>query len=357
MTENTSKVRQANELMTENLIVKHRAGSHAYGTNIATSDEDYRGIFCADPVNVRTPFFPIREVEDTSEEDTKLYEVATYLKLCTDCNPNIIETLWVDESDVTFTSPAYELLREHRSKLLSSKAAFTFSGYAVSQLKRIKGHNKWINNPQSEEAPKPYQFLSLVQWFGLEKKLHVDFNQFREGYRLIPYSGHTYGVVKWEGHRLWDESGNLNDKTDGIESRGELMPLMILKWNKEEYRSAKEKHEQYWTWKKNRNAARNELEEKYGYDSKHAMHLVRLLRMGQEILETGIVQVRRPDAQELLAIRNGSWTYDQLLQYSEQMDLYIRETLYKKTSLPKTADIKFAAKLLMDVQELVWSSK
>ncbi|AEZ66297.1 hypothetical protein phiTE_131 [Pectobacterium phage phiTE] len=38
---------------------------------------------------------------------------------------------------------------------------------------------------------------------------------------------------------------------------------------------------------KNRNAARHELEEKFGYDTKHAMHLVRLLRMSQEILETG----------------------------------------------------------------------
>jgi predicted nucleotidyltransferase len=135
----------AEQLMVDNLIVKHRAGSHAYGTNIETSDEDYRGIFCADPVNLLTPFFPVREADDQSEEDTKLYELAHFMKLCLDCNPNINETLWVDPSDIVATTPAYEHLRANREYLLSSKVAFTFSGYAVSQLKRIVQSKKKVN--------------------------------------------------------------------------------------------------------------------------------------------------------------------------------------------------------------------
>ena len=139
------KPRTAQELMQQNCIVKHYAGSHAYGTNIATSDVDFRGIFVADPINLRTPFYPIKEVEDASEEDTKFYELAQFMKLALDCNPNVVETLWVDQQDVVFSTPAYEILRAAAPKLLSSKIAFTTSGYALSQLKRIKGHNKWIN--------------------------------------------------------------------------------------------------------------------------------------------------------------------------------------------------------------------
>lgn len=131
--------------MTDNLLVKHLGGSHAYGTSLPTSDVDYRGIFCADPVNVRTPFFPVREVEDTDEEDTKFYELAHFMKLCLDCNPNIVETLWVADEDITFRTDAYDMLRARRSELLSSKVAFTFSGYAQGQLSRIKNHNRWIN--------------------------------------------------------------------------------------------------------------------------------------------------------------------------------------------------------------------
>ena len=140
----TPKVKTAQQLMKDNMLVKHFAGSIAYGTNLPTSDTDYRGIFCADPINVRTPFFPIREAEDATEEDTKLFELAHFMKLCLDCNPNVVETLWVDSSDITYTTPAYQLLRDHREALLSSKIAYTTSGYAMAQLKRIKGHDKWI---------------------------------------------------------------------------------------------------------------------------------------------------------------------------------------------------------------------
>ncbi len=96
------------------------------------------------------------------------------------------------------------------------------------------------------------------------------------------------------------------------------------------------------------------LEEKYGYDTKHAMHLVRLLRMGVEALRTGEVIVKRPDADELLAIRDGAWSYDEIVEYATDMDHHVRDVLYKTTNLRKKPDIKFAANLLMDVQDLIW---
>ena len=348
------KFRSAQELMNEQKLVKHYAGSHAYGTSLPTSDVDFRGIFAADPVNVRTPFFPVRETEDCSEEDTKYYELAHFMKLCLDCNPNIVETLWVDESDIVFSVDAYHHLRSFRQRLLSSKIAFTTSGYALSQLKRIKGHNKWINNPQPEEPPKPYDFLSVVQWYGEEKNLKVDVKSFWDGHRLVPYGGNIFGVYPWKNGKLWDDHGNLNTRFD--ESREDLgVPLMLAKWNKEEYRYAKERHEEYWMWKNNRNATRSKLEEYYGFDTKHAMHLVRLLRMGQEALEHGVLRVKRPDAEELLAIRDGAWSYETIVEYAEYMDDEVRNVWYKKTELPKKPDIKFAAALLMDVQDMVWA--
>jgi hypothetical protein len=57
------------------------------------------------------------------------------------------------------------------------------------------------------------------------------------------------------------------------------------------------------------------LEEKYSYDVKHGAHLVRLLNMGIEIIRDGKVNVDRTgiDADVLLDIRNGGWTYERLL--------------------------------------------
>lgn len=343
------------ELIKKNLIVKMLAGSHAYGTNTPTSDVDYRGIFVAPPECIRTPFFPVTEVEDTTEEDSKYYEASKFLKLYTDGNPNIVELLWTDETDVVISSPAYRLLRSVREDLLSSKVAFTFSGYAVSQLKRIKGHNKWLTNPQGELPPRQIDFISLVQWFGPDKRFKLNLEFFYEGYRLIPYGGDTFGLIVADGfHAFNKDSFNLNTLFEG-DHHSVGTPLAIVKFNKEEYNLTKDKWAQYWTWKKNRNETRHELEENFGFDTKHAMHLVRLLRVGKEILETGQVLVKRLDAEELLQIRNGAWTYDEILKYAEEMDHEVREVWYKKTSLPKYPDLKKAAKILMEVQDIVWS--
>lgn len=348
------KPKSATQLMQDNTLVKHYAGSIAYGTNLPTSDIDFRGIFCGDPVNVRTPFFPVRECEDTLEEDTKLYELAHFMKLCLDCNPNIIETLWVDNKDIIITTDAYQHLRDNRHKLLSSKIAFTTSGYALSQLKRIKGHNKWINNPQQKEPPKQTNHVSLVQQFGSSKMLKLNIEQFRENHRLIPYGQDIYGVYPVKGYQLYSDSHSLNTLFEEIDRHEYGTPLMIIKFNKEEYNLAKEKWQQYWTWKENRNEARSELEEHHGYDTKHAMHLVRLLRMGIEVLRDEEIIVKRPDAKELLEIRNGSMSYEEVVKYAEDMDRQVREVWYEKTKLPKKPNIKYAAQLLMEVQDMVW---
>ena len=84
------------------------------------------------------------------------------------------------------------------------------------------------------------------------------------------------------------------------------------------------------------------------------MHLVRLLRMGVEALRDGKILVKRPDAQELLAIRNGAWTYEEVVEYATEMDHEVRNVWYKKTSLRKRPDIKYAAQLLLDTLCMVW---
>lgn len=265
-THQITSFRSAEELMRDNMLVKHYAGSHSYGTSTPESDVDFRGVFCGDPVNILTPFFPVRECEDQTEEDTKLYELAHFMKLCLDCNPNIVETLWVDMDDIVVNTAAYMTLREHKHKLLSSKIAHTTCGYAFAQLKRIRGHNKWINNPQPVDSPKPYEFLSVVQWFGKTKNLNVNLPVYRLHHRLVPYGSNTYGVYPMSHCNLWDDNGGLNDQFEEGDRDDLGSPLMVVKWNKEQYKLAKEKHGQYWSWKENRNEARGTLEEQFGYD-------------------------------------------------------------------------------------------
>lgn len=349
----------AQQLAVDNLLVKHLAGSHAYGTSLPTSDTDYRGVFVADPVNVRTPFFRVDEVDVANEEDTKFYELSNFMKLAVDCNPNVVETLWVDMQDVVFHHPAYLLLREAAPKLLNRKVAFTTSGYALAQLKRIRGHNKWLNNPQPEAKPQPVDFVAMVQHFTKPGEMptmprEFDLRKFADGWRLVPFGRDTFGLYEAAGRRSFNETtGNLNDDFEDESRAGLGAPVYVVKFNKAEYDEAKVRWEQYWEWKKNRNVARGELEEKYGYDTKHAMHLVRLLRMGYEAVTEGVLRVRRPDAEELLAVRNGAWTYEEVVAYAEDMDAKVHAAV-EKSPLPKHPDTKLAAALVLEVQDAMW---
>lgn len=118
-----------------------------------------------------------------------------------------------------------------------------------------------------------------------------------------------------------------------------------------EYQEAVRNYKNYQNWKKNRNPARAELEKKSGYDTKHAMHLVRLLRMGKEILLTGEVRVNRTDidADELLDIRNGGYSYEEIVERAEVMCAEV-DSIYrdKKYIIPHSTNVNEINDLLIE---------
>jgi hypothetical protein len=83
-------------------------------------------------------------------------------------------------------------------------------------------------------------------------------------------------------------------------------------------------------------------------NTKHASHLVRLLRMAREILEEGVVRVKRPDADELLAIRRGAWSYEQIVEFAEKEDEALIDVV-KNCSLPKVPDMNFFDDMVRDI--------
>lgn len=335
-----------------NHIVKTFSGSLAYGTNIATSDTDYRGIFCADESVIRSPFFNINEVCDESEEDTKLYELSNFMKLYVDMNPNILELLWVRPQSIVETSEAYQYLVENRNDMLSKKVAFTFTGYASQQLKRIKGHNKWLNNPQPIEPPNKYDYFKLIFSFNDNKKANFKYLDQTNRYSLNHWGDNLYSVIEIDDtFNEFITHGVINS----VPTNNDIQPLYVFKFCDKEYRQAQEQHKNYWSWSKNRNVTRHATELEHGYDTKHAMHIVRLMRMGKEILEDGVVNVYRPDHQELLDIRNGKWSLTELLEYADYMDDLVRNKLYKTSFLPKTVDLHKANNILLNTQDICWS--
>lgn len=332
-----------------NVIVAHYAGSISYGTNIASSDVDIRGIFCPDKESFINPFIETpKEIELENEEDGKLYELSNYLELLRKANPNILETLWVDDRFILESSSAFELLRSKRDMFLTSKVAFTFSSYAYEQINRMRSHNKWINNPQAESAPIRKDYLKIVKNISAEEPCNID--TLNTNNALIRYKGDMYGVIPCEGQSILNQDGSLKV----LKTSTDINPTALLYLDDKGYRTDKKNHENYWNWVNNRNVKRSENEIKFGYDTKNAMHLVRLMRMAEEMLTSGEVNVFRKDAKELLDIRNGSMTFEEVLQYSKDMDEKVK-VLYNKSELPPEVDYSNMHSIWKELTDLAWS--
>lgn len=114
------------------------------------------------------------------------------------------------------------------------------------------------------------------------------------------------------------------------------------------HRAALKHWDSYQTWQAQRNPARAELERSHGYDTKHAMYLIRLMRMGLEVLQTGELRVRREDAEQLSAIRDGALSFDELLAMAGDLQRDM-ETAAAAAQLPLDVDYDRVDGLLLEL--------
>lgn len=315
-------------------------GSHAYGTALPTSDRDFKGV--AIPLGSYFYGFVNRfeQAEIKSPNDTVIFDIRKFFALAADCNPNIIEILWVDPSCYVHLTPAGERLVEHRDLFLSRKAKHTFSGYALSQLKRIRTHHRWLRNPP--KAPPVRSEFGLPEHVLVQKEVREfaesQIQKTIDGWNLdlspLDDAGKVYVRARVAA---WMAEVSLNERHAAQRAIGIDDAFMAHLDGERRFHQAQVEWTQFVNWKVTRNAARHELEAKYGYDTKHAMHLVRLLRMCREILVHGSVLVRRPDAEELLSIRHGAWSYEQLIEFAESEDRAMND-LEHASPLPKAPD-------------------
>jgi len=305
-------------------IFRYVSGSKAYGTDRPDSDTDWRGVFVA-PLRYTFNLYT-REDEDGAikvgvqqielkERDEVIYELRRVLKLLVACNPNIIECLWVDRF-IDIEKPLWTKIRQHRDYFLSTKARHTFSGYAIAQLRRIRTHRAWLLNPPDHEPTR--------QEFGLPQ----------------------HGTVPKEQRQA---ILSLSERFLGEEVRETVKKEQAFEEALKHWRA-------YCKWDRERNPERKALEAKFGYDVKHAMHLVRILRMGEEILRRGEVNVYREDRDELRSIMQGAWTYEEIEAYATGKDGEF-EALEKTSPLPHSANKKAVEELFIDLCEEVYGVK
>ena len=269
------------------LILNVVAGSQAQGLSTADSDLDTRGV-CIPGPNVLIGLTDFAQWSDI-KGDQVVYSLRKFVQLALEGNPNIIETLYTDRDDVVFVHPELgQPLLDHRDLFLSKNVGLRFSHYALGQLQRIERHHKWLT-----EAPPT------------EPKLE------------------DYTAKNKHGQWVFESAEAATA-----------------------FNAAHKRFTHYETWRRERNPKRAALEAAYGYDTKHASHLCRLLNMGVEILAEGEVRVRRPDAEFLLGVRAGSMSYGEILAWAQQRLIDLQD-LVDHSALPERPDSAAAEQLVM----------
>jgi predicted nucleotidyltransferase len=335
-------------------ILYTQFGSRAYGTDHAESDYDYKGV-CVPLQKYRKGFLHrFRQAEIKKPVDSTVYDIRKFFKLAVSCNPNILDVLWADDDAIVICTEAGEMLREAKVDFLSKKALYSFRGYAMSQLGRIRTHRHWLLEPPKrrpvrsdfglpDEVPVPTDQLNAAL-ARIQTKLdgwEIDFGEMDNAEKIY---------VQEKIRMYLAEVGIGSDEK--FQAAGRLLGytenFMHLLFQEKQFRQAVNNWKRYQEWKANRNPKRATLEAEFGYDCKHAMHLVRLMRMCREILTEGIVRVRRPDADDLKAILNGVWTYDQLLEWANFQDGDLIKVA-RESDLPRKPNVKKLDRLCQDI--------
>lgn len=95
---------------------------------------------------------------------------------------------------------------------------------------------------------------------------------------------------------------------------------------------------------------RKVLVDKFGYDTKNAAHLIRLLRMGIEYLTDGILRVYRSDNSELKDIKKGLWTLTKVQEEADRLFILAQEAFVRSPLSPLPDKVK-AEQLLISILE------
>ena len=369
-------------------------GSQAYGTQTPTSDEDHKFVYILPMDNILGTGY-VEQLNVT--KDITGWEIKRFLELMGSNNPTVLELLNSPEDCIVHKHPLFDLILEHKEDFITKICKDSFGGYARQQIKKAKGLNKKQNWEKDKVVRKdlldfcyviideksiPWKkwnsgtydekFIGAVNVpnardvYALyyDKTAHmihssdIDENT-RETYKKVlkeagkPMGLGYKGLVN-TGHE--DEDGKINY---GISNQLRLSSIpkgeksiCTIVYNKDAYSEHCKDYREYQEWLENRNEARYVETQEHGQriDGKNMMHCMRLIRMATEIGEGKGVQVRRPDAQELLAIRRGEVDLDSLINIADKA-IENMDNIFENSNLPNKVSKDLVDTLLITIRK------
>lgn len=295
------------------IIMTCRSGSHLYGTTTLTSDTDFVSIFIpkksyilgldrVEQISLGTKKSNEKRVNNSSDCDHTAYTLRRFIELLLKNNINIIELLFAKEKQsLVVTSDIFTQLQNMSSIIISKLVFKSFFGYACSQeilldtkTRRLNALNEGIellNGMVGEN-------LSEIQAFVLTNSQST--YKHNNSYRTY-HKGLSIAKIKKE----------LQDDIDAYGHR-----------------------------KKN-------IEDK-GYEIKFASHVIRILHEGIELAQTGELHYPLQNADEIIKIKTGNETYENVMSRIKELKEQFRLE-EQKSGLRETPDYNKLNEFLINI--------
>jgi hypothetical protein len=369
-------------------------GSHAYGTNVPTSDTDYAGVFIQSEDDILGLNYK-EQINDDSN-DTVIYELRRFLGLLGSNNPTVLELLNTPEDCIIYKDPVFDLILENREKFITKICANSFGGYAKQQISKAKGQDKKQNWEKDKVTRKDIlDFCYVIEgeksipwkvWnedFNYEEKFigvvnvpnardiyavyfdNIAYSCFsdkvpkelREFQKQIQINKDESFVFGYKGLVKTGEGVNVTESNQLRLSsipKGEK-PICIVTYNKDGYTQHCKDYLSYQEWLENRNEARWVDVKSHGQkiDGKNMMHCKRLMGMAREIAEGKGIIVRRPDAEYLISIRKGEVNLQTLIDDVES-EIKEIDRLFSESNLPDSVDMEFIHNLIVKIRKQIY---
>ena len=312
------------KFLVDNIQFETMTGSISYGVSSGGSDVDLVG-FCIPDKDIVFPNlrgeipgfgkqinrfgqFQQHHIDDAQkkkEYDITVYNIVKYFQLCMDCNPNMLDSLFVPDFCITAITKIGTMVRESRRLFLSKKVWHTFKGYAYSMLHKIgnrvnmEGYKELCAFEDSHDISKQTTLESIEKELELRKNVG-------NSTRSTQFKNLSYAEIL-EYHTIFKYCKDSNT------TRFEAIKLSG------------------------------------GLDCKFAYHIVRLLDECEQILTDHDMDIQR-DRERLKAIRRGEWSETQVREFFSAAETRLEE-LYVLSSLKNTPDEKVIKTLLIQCLE------
>ena len=103
---------------------------------------------------------------------------------------------------------------------------------------------------------------------------------------------------------------------------------------------------------------RPELVEAHGFDTKYAMHVLRLAVQGREMLQTGRLElpIAEPERSRIRAVREGQVSWDETIAWIDQAEREL-EVAHEQSTLPDDPDVERAERWLVHAYQRSWRER